>query len=159
MEEFIKPELHLALKHLEMLKADSKPLWGSMNAQQMVEHLTEVFVIAIGEKKVELAIPADVVPKAQAFILSEHPLPRDFKAYFVEDNPALRSEELEEAIDAFADAWLRYEEYFEENKNVTTLHPYFGELTYEQWQRMNSKHLTHHLQQFGIVINNGLADE
>ncbi len=151
MIHFIEPSLELALKHLEQLSADTPAKWGVMNAQQMVEHLSDFFQLSRGEVDgVSLEIPEENVHKAQSYLASERPMPRLFKANFFPDDPELRNDNLQCAIDEFCEEWVHFETFFEGNEGVTTLHPSFGKLTYEQWKRVLSKHLTHHFEQFGI---------
>ena len=61
------------------------------------------------------------------------------------------NEEIELAIDEFLLEWVDFEEHFEADENRTELHPYYGNLNYNQWCRLHSKHLTHHFEQFGII--------
>ncbi len=150
---FVDPNLENVLNLLNQLKADSKPQWGTMSAQQMIEHLSDLFYIALGEKSVTLVTPEEKLPKLHAFIESEDPMPRNFKAPFVTDNSPLRHEELELAIDEFVELYLRFEDEFEENPSKITVHPIFGPLNYTQWCRLNQKHLTHHFLQFGLITD------
>jgi hypothetical protein len=70
---------------------------------------------------------------------------------FAKKDEKLRSDDLELALDELAENWVEYEEYFSDNELATTLHPYYGPLNYEEWNRLHAKHFTHHLQQFGLV--------
>lgn len=67
-----------------------------------------------------------------------------------------------------APAFIRTEKYdFDEVKNglidkinifsqlgqsaiKTTKHPFFGEMTYDEWSKLHTMHLDHHLKQFGV---------
>lgn len=150
---YITPDLVTILHHLDQLKSDAQPLWGTMSAQEMVEHLTDGVKMSYGKLIIPLEIKEDQIEKAQGFLDSEHPFPKEFKAAFVPKEITLRHEELELAIDEFTMEWVDYLDYYEENPTAKHLHPYFGELTFDQWQRLQSKHITHHLTQFGIPIS------
>lgn len=52
--EFLKIEFP---KLVSSLKADDKGSWGVMNAQQMVEHMSDSLRIANGKDKMQLHIP------------------------------------------------------------------------------------------------------
>lgn len=148
---FIETDLETVLRLLDKLTSDSQARWGTMSPQAMVEHLTDTLNIAMGKVEYPLSIPEDKVAKSQAFILSDHELPRDFQAVFAPANAELRNEELELAVDEFVDAFIAMEDLFERKPELTTVHPHFGSLNFELWQRLNAKHLTHHFKQFGII--------
>lgn len=149
---YIKTDIVTILHHLDQLTAESKPLWGTMTAQEMVEHLTDSIKMSYGLIKFPLEIPEDKIEKMQAFLMSDKPFPREFKASFVPEKPELRHEEIELAVDEFTLEWIEYEDYYIANPDATNLHPYYGELNYDLWERIHAKHITHHLTQFGIEI-------
>lgn len=149
--QFIQTDLETVLTHLNKLDTSTKPLWGKMNAQQMVEHLTDSLKMATGQFKCKLEISEEKIEPMQGFLASDKPLPRDFKASFAPEHVSLRNEELELSVDEFVENWLNYTKFYEEHPTQKILHPYYGELNAEQWDRLNSKHLTHHFQQFGLL--------
>ncbi len=148
--QFIEPTLPAFLAHLKNLSADKQPLWGSMSPQRMVEHIADVLHLSVGKYQLEQLIPENKVEKAQAFLKTEHPMPKNFKVPFATPETPLRNQSLDEAIEEFSNAWKTAEKFFEENPGVTTLHPSFGQLNYDQWLLLHSKHFSHHFEQFGI---------
>lgn len=149
---YIEPTLDTVLIHLDNLAPDAKPLWGTMNATRMVEHITDTLHLAMGEiPNINLEIPEEKVVKAQGFLTTEYPLPRDYQAVFAKPETPLRHEELSDAIDELTDVWIKFEDFFERQPEMTTLHPSFGMLSFDQWLRLHQKHLTHHFQQFGLI--------
>jgi oxepin-CoA hydrolase / 3-oxo-5,6-dehydrosuberyl-CoA semialdehyde dehydrogenase len=150
--KYISPDLITLLHHLDQLNADMKPLWGTMTPQQMVEHLTDGIKLAYGQISLPVETPEDKIEKMQGFLMSDKPFPREFKASFVPEHIDVRHEELELAIDEFVLEWIEYENYYLENPGATHPHPYYGQLTVEMWDQLQSKHITHHLTQFGIEI-------
>lgn len=152
MAQFVQPNLETFLSYLNKLEPTTTPQWGTMNAQRMVEHLSEILQMSIGNgPKLELLIPADKIEKMQAILESDTPMPKDFKVPFAPEEYTLRNEELELAIDEFVDSWLAFEEFYEENPDKTVLHPFYGELNAKQWYRLHSKHFTHHFEQFNLL--------
>lgn len=152
--QFITLDLEQMLQALNKLEATTQPKWGTMNAQRMVEHLTEMLIASAGnpiEGFNQLLIPEDKLPKMLAFLDSDDPMPREFKAPFAPEVYELKNEELELAIDELVDAWLNYEEYYETHPTATQLHPYYGMCDKTKWDRIHQKHFTHHFQQFGLV--------
>ena len=150
MTDFLSPDLETFLGKLNNLSSDTSPAWGSMNAQQMIEHLSDSMDLSIGELKVELSIPEEKVAGAVTHLHSEKPFPKDFKANYATENTSLRNEDLDEAIDELTMKWILFEEYFTENPNASNLHPVYGMLDEKGWLRMHSKHFTHHFLQFNL---------
>jgi hypothetical protein len=150
---FIEADLETFLAHLNNLTPEIQPKWGTMGAQRMVEHLTDTLRIATGKNPQKLEIPEEKIERMQAFLETEKPMMQNIAVPFAtpEMNAQLRNEELELAIDEFVDEWLYFEELFESNPGMTALHPFYGELNYEQWKRLSQKHHTHHFLQFGLV--------
>lgn len=147
---FINTDLETILSHLDKLTATTPAKWGKMTPQQMIEHLTDTINMALERQSYDLQIPIEKIPGMVQFLESDKELPKDFKVIFATENSPLRNEELELAIDEFVDAFLEFEEkMFDENFKAS--HPYYGELNFVQWDRLNSKHLTHHFKQFGLI--------
>lgn len=149
--EFIEPDLEIVLSKLSILSAEKEPLWGEMSAQRMVEHLTDTMRLAIGIGDPELEIPEEKVGKAKGFLISEHPMPQNFKASFAKENTALRNDNIQDAISEFKKAWMDFNKFYEENPKDSVLHPNFGMLNHDEWLRLHSKHVTHHLKQFDLI--------
>jgi oxepin-CoA hydrolase/3-oxo-5,6-dehydrosuberyl-CoA semialdehyde dehydrogenase len=149
--QFIQPDLETFLSHLNRLESTAQPQWGKMSAQRMVEHLTETVYMSMGNSEFGLLIPEEKIEKMQTILFSDVPMPKEFKVPFAPEEYTLRNEELELAVDEFVETWLNYEEYYEQNQGQLHLHPFYGDLNKEGWDRMHSKHFTHHFEQFGIL--------
>jgi hypothetical protein len=148
---FLHTELETLLPYFDKLTAETKPLWGSMTAQRMVEHLTDTLLIACGENPQSLVIPEDKIPGMLRFLDSDKPMAKDIQVPFALPDTLLRHEELELAVDEYVDIYLQFEELYESNPELTHIHPYYGPLNHAQWTRLHSKHVTHHFTQFGLV--------
>ncbi len=148
---FLEMDITLLVAKLDELTADKKPLWGSMSAQRMVEHLTDSIKMSSGKLKLGLEIPEEKISKMQEILASDKEMPKNFEVPFAKKDTPLRHEELALAIDEFLLEWIDFEEYYAENPGQKEIHPYYGSLNYEQWLRMHSKHFTHHFEQFGLI--------
>ncbi|HLP56940.1 MAG TPA: DUF1569 domain-containing protein [Fluviicola sp.] len=150
---FIETDLETILSYLDRLTPETKAQWGQMGAQRMVEHLTESLQIATGKNPQPLEIPEERIERMIAFLASDKPLMQNVAVPFAtpEMNSKLRHDELDLAIDEFVEEWLYFEELYDSNPERTAIHPYYGPLNYEQWMRLNQKHLTHHFRQFGLI--------
>jgi hypothetical protein len=149
---FLEPTLENFQNHISKLKHDKEPLWGTLSAQGMVEHLSDWINLTMGKlADLKLEIPEDKVVKAQAFLFSEYPLPKNFKAKFFPAREKFRNKDLESAISEFENKWGEFEAFFIENPDFTTMHPSFGELDIKHLLALHSKHMTHHFQQFELI--------
>lgn len=149
--EFIELDISEIIQRLDKLTADSKPIWGEMSAQRMVEHLTDTVKIASGKVKFPMVTPEDKLEKMIGFLDSDKPMAKNIDVVFAKKNEELRNEEIELAIDEFLLEWIDFEEHYASGDNVTEIHPYYGPLNYDQWCKLNAKHMTHHFEQFGIL--------
>jgi len=148
---FVTCDLESFLNILSKLEKSSTPSWGSMSAQRMVEHLTDGINMSMGNGNYELEIPEDRVTKMVLFLESDKPMAQNIQVSFAMPDTALRNTDLEEAIDEFTLAWVDFEELNENQPDFTAIHPYYGNLNFEQWKRLHSKHFTHHFNQFGLL--------
>lgn len=149
--EFIEFNLETALSYLNQLNQDSKPVWGTMSAQRMVEHLSDALRMSVGDKPYQLAIPEDKIESMKRFLASDKPMAKNVAVNFAPEDAELRNEELELAIDEFIDTWLSYDEYYSVNPGSKHLHPYYGELNSSEWVQLHRKHFTHHFEQFNLI--------
>lgn len=149
--KLVDSNLEVVLSYLDKLDASTKPLWGTMSAQQMVEHLTHTLDLAMGNVEYELKVKPEQYDAMRKFILSDQPLPRNFQAVFAPANPPLQFEEIELAVDDYCEKWLDLEIFFAENPGIETMHPHFGPLNFDLWVKLHQKHLTHHFTQFGLI--------
>ena len=146
---FVKADLEEILQLLNKLEEDVQPKWGKLTPQEMVEHLTDSLKLASGAIKQKLITPSEKIESMQHFLETDKEMIKNIKLPFAAKERVLRNENLSDAIDEFVEHWLAYESHFESG-NTTELHPFYGELNFSQWQKFNSKHLTHHFKQFDI---------
>ncbi|APG65327.1 hydroxymethylglutaryl-CoA reductase, degradative [Tenacibaculum todarodis] len=137
---------------LSTLKVDSKPLFGKMNAQQMIEHLSAVTQIANGNWRVDSYVSDEKQARRKPYLNTEGELQVGFKAPFLAEDPTeLKFNSMEEAINDLMKQVVIFEAVFAKDKNRTVVHPFFGELDYEYWKKFQVKHFTHHFKQFGLI--------
>lgn len=148
---FVSHNLEAVLSLLNQLSPNTKPNWGSMNAQRMVEHLTDTMRIATGKNPQALVVPEEKLEAMLRFLDSDKEMAQNIAVPFATPETPLRNEELELAVDEFVDEWLEFEGLYDEQPEHTEVHPYYGPLNGAQWMRLNQKHLTHHFKQFGLM--------
>ena len=135
------------VERIQSLRPEVKAQWGKMSAAQMLAHCQVPLRVASGELKLKrglfgilfgrlakkkLAGPEPFqrgLPTAPEFVV------RDARDFAVEHG---RLVELVQRFGQRGPAGLTREP-----------HPFFGPLTNEEWDLLQSKHLDHHLRQFG----------
>jgi DinB superfamily len=148
---FVKSEFVSLTKKLESTQMGH---WGKMNAQQMVEHITDIFDVAAGKTHFPLVSPVEHLPKLTAFLWSDKQFRENTKApveIIAEEPLAARNKTMELAIEELQKSTDDFFNYFNDDGLKTTVHPVFGALNFEEWVQLQHKHLMHHGRQFGLV--------
>jgi hypothetical protein len=149
--EFVQADLCAFLEILKNLDEKISASWGKMTPQRMIEHLSDCIYMSCGIGNHELLIPEEKIKGMQAFLISDKEMPQNIQVPFAKENTPLRNTDIELALDEFTMAWVDFEEMYSEDSKKTALHPYYGNLNYEQWLLLHSKHFTHHFTQFGLM--------
>ncbi len=138
---------------LDTLSETHTALWGRMDAQQMVEHLTIAVNVSNGVQVVELATPIDKVNKIKNIaLLSDRPMQREFKNVALPNDPVpYLNEDLNTAKLVLKTSIISFKQHFENKPDKKQLHNIFGELTYHEWLWFHYKHFIHHFSQFGVI--------
>lgn len=140
------------LQPLNNLKIDTKPLWGKMTSQHMVEHLIFAVRISNGKLKSECFNPPEKLPTLKKFLLSNRPLPQNFiNPVIGEDLLPLQYDSLDKAKEILTEEINDYFEFFEDHPGATPTNVSFGDLNKDEWEIFHQKHFTHHLRQFGLI--------
>jgi len=135
-------------QRMAKLTPETKRLWGKMSAAQMLAHCSVAMEVSLGDRVLRQVWLGKLFGKrAKASMLSGKPvghnMPTD-KAYLVKDERHLNveRERLAGLIDRFQAG----------GPEGCTKHPhsFFGPMTPKEWSELNTIHLDHHLQQFGV---------
>ncbi len=134
------------IERTNKLSAQSKALWGKMDAYQMLKHCnlseemyqgkTQYKRLFIGRLFGQMALKnllknADNMQRNQP----THPT---FKITGTGNFEAEKQQ------------WIAQLQAYENYSNLTVVHPFFGKMTHEQIGQYVYKHTDHHLRQFGI---------
>jgi len=137
---------------LDKLTEDTKPHWGIMSPQGMVEHVIGSWMISNGRAQVVLAVSEESLPKRREFLFSDRPYERGIvNPVTGGKEPPLRKPDLQSAKDQLLKEIERFFEHHEANPGAIYTHPVFGDLNYEQWHAFQKKHMGHHFRQFGLI--------
>lgn len=140
------------LSLLTSLTPESDKLWGKMNAQQMVEHVTGFFMVSTDQLHFPLVTPEEQLPKFREFLRSDKQFRENTKAPVLPEEPLpVRTSDLQSAIEALKKSIDYFFLYFSADPSKKTAHPVFGWLNFEEWILLHYKHVTHHARQFGLL--------
>ena len=135
---------------LSNLKTDSKPVFGKMNGQQMVEHLSLLMKVSNGKVNADFFVEDEKSARRKAFLDTENELQVGFKASMLSEEPnTLVFASIKEAIDDLVLQVTNFKNHFKTTEIEN--HPFFGELDYSYWKKFHVKHFTHHFKQFNLV--------
>ncbi len=137
---------------LKKLKPDTPRKWGTMNAQEMVEHLTDYIRIANGKIQTRIVTVEEHLPAFKQFLESEKQFRPDTKNPLNTGAPnPVRMKNLEEAIEEYYSEMNFFYSTFKNEPEKITAHPAFGLCNYDEWIKLHYKHLSHHARQFGLM--------
>ena len=143
---FNKADKAQIISRINSLTPESKSLWGKMTVNQMFKHTNEAILIAFGEKTLKINFLMRFLgrmmknkvfnsefqknsPTAPEFIFKEH---YDFEVC---------KKELIDNFNRFANG---------HDSIKITNHPFWGKMTFEDWNKLMWNHMDHHLRQFGV---------
>lgn len=130
------------------------PVWGKMNFQQMVEHVTDFFRVSTQKQHYPFVSPPEHLPKLKEFLMSDKQFRENTKApaSIIGEEPfPLRYATTGEAVNELAAEVNDFFQLYNDEPDATAVHPVFGELNFDEWIRLHYKHVTHHLRQFGLL--------
>ena len=139
---------------LAKLTEQSKPKWGIMTPQHMVEHLEYTYKIASGElQDFEITTPEKYLEKLQDSLYNYEKFPTNSNFPHLEKDTlgSLTHPDLETAITKFIQQRDRYLDFFTQNPDAVLKNLVFGELNKYQWYLLERKHLNHHFEQFNLL--------
>lgn len=142
----------LVRKKLLTLNNAIQPVFGKMNAQQMIEHLSAVTQLANGNCIADVFVSDEKTARRKPFLDTDNELQLGFKASLLAEEPnLLKFNSIEAAAEDLIIQIKHFKKVFREDKKRTVVHPFFGELNYEYWTKFQVKHFTHHFKQFNLV--------
>jgi oxepin-CoA hydrolase / 3-oxo-5,6-dehydrosuberyl-CoA semialdehyde dehydrogenase len=141
-------------QYLNKLTEKSRPQWGSITPQHMIEHLEYTYRIASGEiQDFEITTPEKILEKVHSTLYNYKKMPQEYDFPLAEKSEIdkLRHRNLATAKEKMLDARAKYLTYFKENKDERTKNVVFGELNRFEWYLLERKHLNHHFEQFSLL--------
>lgn len=133
------------IARINSLTPESQALWGKMSVDQMLKHTNEALIVAFGEKTLNINFFMRFLGKMMKNKI--------FNSEFKKNSPTAPEFIFTEKYD--------FDEVKKElisNINRLTIghdsikvldHPFWGKMTYDEWNKLIWNHLDHHLRQFG----------
>lgn len=138
---------------LKKLDPSTKGLWGKMNVQQMIEHMSDSVREANGKIPRTIMTPEANLSKMKEFLMSEKEFRPNTKNVMMGEEPlVVRNSSIKDAIDELEKELSDFEKYFTKNSESIITNPFFGDLNFDEWIQLVHKHAIHHLKQFGVVL-------
>jgi hypothetical protein len=134
------------------LSSETKGNWGVLNAQQMVEHLSDAVRMANGKRQESLLTPPENLERVRGFMLSDKAFKENTKNALMPDIPVPAVQLT--MHDAVMELKLELNDFmkaFEGNSSKTLTNPFFGDLNFEEWTHLLNKHFEHHCHQFNLI--------
>ena len=148
-KKFLKEEF---AKILSSLQPEAKGKLGKMNAQQMVEHMSDYLRIANGKVKQKSLLTPEQVQRSQAFLMTERPFKENTPNQLLPDvPPPVKHASMKDAIAELQKEIDDFFTVFSGNDTLRFSTPFFGDLNFEEQVQLLYKHCTHHARQFGLM--------
>ncbi len=135
------------LTRLDRVSSDSRPLWGKMNAEQMLAHLVASSKMATGELHAKPKNAPIRYPPLRQLVAYWLPWPKG-----VPTAPELVPPADCESMERSRSELTRLLAAFAARASEATWpqHPAFGNLGRKGWGILAWRHFDHHLRQFGV---------
>lgn len=148
-EDYLSKEITLLINGLT---PSSKPKWGIMTPQHMLEHLEGSFKISNGEIKLDkLRVDESELGDKIKYLMSDSPMGKNIIIGKEQKLTDLKYTSFDEAKVNFFKILINFFAHHDKDKEVVYLHPAFGNLNYIGWLQFHAKHVKHHFEQFGLV--------
>lgn len=136
---------------LQKVSPGVQPVWGKMNLQQMIEHMSAAVKLATGTFQIPGTVEQNDYSKPYAFLMSDKPFKENTANPFLsEETYPLRKNTLQAAIGELQANLLEFFKAYEKEEGKKVLNPIFGYLNYSEQVQLLHKHFLHHLRQFGV---------
>lgn len=150
MSDIFDPQyLQTSIQRIEQIQPDTKPLWGKMNATEMLAHCSLVFEYNNGQRqaKVNPVLRFFLAGMMRKAIVGPKPYKRNsptapyFRVNSVEEHNKEKARLIENLKSFHTDGPAAAE---------AREHAWLGKMSSADWSRAMCKHLDHHLDQFNV---------
>ena len=143
---FDKIDNQSIIDRINFLTPRSTPLWGKMSVDQMLKHSNEIIIVAFGEKDIKVNFVSKLLGKMSKKYT--------FDLGFEKNSPTAKEFIFTGKYDfdqTKAELIKNFSRFTEKPMPITVMdHPFWGKMTYKDWNKLMWKHIDHHLKQFGV---------
>lgn len=138
------------IQRIEQLEESKAPLWGKMNATQMLAHCSTALKMAFGDVPVKIRFSPWKAGIARLIFVDLFPFPKN--------SPTAPELHPGKKMKASRDFLSEREELIRQLRRMLAAapdhtfapHPLFRHMSRDQYGKLIYKHLDHHLRQFGV---------
>lgn len=135
------------ISRINKLTPNTKAEWGKMTVDQMLKHCTAAIEIAYGEKEIKV----NLMMKILGLLVKN----KIFNSDFQHNSPTAQEFVFTDTYEFEATKNVliqKFSRFSNEGKSAITVmnHPFWGKMSYEDWDKLMWKHMDHHLRQFGV---------
>ncbi|WP_395056364.1 DUF1569 domain-containing protein [Flavobacterium sp.] len=131
---------------IQKLTPESQAVWGKMSVDQMCKHTNEALIVAFGENKVKV----NFVFRLLGRLMKN----KVFNSEFKRNSPTAKEFIFTDKYDFEAsknELITNFSRFAEGHQSIKiTDHPFWGKMTYDDWNKLMWNHVDHHLRQFGV---------
>ena len=153
-ETFVEMTDEKIAECLNKLTENSKPKWGILTPQHLLEHLEHGYRIMSGEiQDFEISTPEKILDKVHNSLYNydKFPMGTSFPTMKKGEVEALVHPDFETAKAKFFESRQAYKTYFKENPDAKVKNMVFGEMNKYASYLLERKHLNHHFEQFDLI--------
>ncbi|NND05563.1 MAG: DUF1569 domain-containing protein [Saprospiraceae bacterium] len=146
---FDKAACQLAIARISQLTPETKPQWGKMTVDQMLAHVNVAYELVHTNKHPKPGWFARFIAKtfAKEIVVGPKPYKKNTRTapMFLQTGPKDFAAEKERLIEYINKTQELGADHFDQKESHS-----FGMLTITEWNTLFSKHIDHHLRQFGV---------
>lgn len=141
-----KVENDKIIARIESLTPSSKAIWGKMSVDQMMKHTSAAIEIAFGEKSLKINFLVRLLGRMMKN--------KVFNSEFRKNSPTAPEFTFKEKYDfdaAKKELITNFSRFASGHDAIkVTDHPFWGKMTFEDWDKLMWNHIDHHLRQYGV---------
>jgi hypothetical protein len=143
---FNKVDNDKIITRIKSLTPDSKAIWGRMSVDQMLKHTNDAMIVAFGEKELKINFLMRFLGK----MMKNKVINSEFKKNSPTAPEFMYREnfDFETVQQELVTNFRRFASGYDAIK--VNDHPFWGKMTFEDWDKLIWNHIDHHLRQFGV---------
>lgn len=134
------------ITRINKLTSESQALWGKMSVDQMCKHVNEAIIVAFGENTIKV----NFIFRLLGRMLKN----KVFNSEFKKNSPTAKEFIFTDKYDFEAsrnELIKNFSRFAEGHQSIKLMnHPFWGKMTYDDWNKLMWNHVDHHLRQFGV---------